>query len=116
MTTMRDIFGEAVKALAVLALVFLSFAHQPVAVASADDGFAFSLADLSYCGSSGDGTGDHAPCHACRAGMAGLPPAPCVAEPAHVQLAIIDFPRAAGPAGPGHQYFPASPRAPPALV
>ena len=50
----RDIGGEIVKALAVLALVFLAFAHQPVAIQAADDGLSYSVADLSFCGGAPD--------------------------------------------------------------
>ena len=111
----RDIGGEAIKALAVLALVFLSFAHQPVAVAQADDGPQWAVADLSYCGGAPDGEGGgHSPCHACRAGVADLPPAPCVAEPAYVAFAEIGFaPVDDFMVGEGG-FSPANPRAPPA--
>lgn len=88
----RDIGGEIVKALAVLALVFLALAHQPVALDAPDDGFSFSVADLSFCGSSPDDEGGgHSPCHACRAGIADLPSAPCVAEPAYTRFAETRF-------------------------
>lgn len=90
----RDIAGEVTKALVALALIFLSFAHQPVDVAQANgDAFSLSVADLSFCGGGpdGDGDGNHSPCHACRAGIADLPPAPCVAEPAYVGFITADF-------------------------
>ena len=110
----RDIGGEVLKALAVLALVFLSFAHQPVAVAHPDDGPRWALADLSFCGTAPDGEAGHMPCHACRAGVADLPPAPCVAEPAYV--AFIDASFALGDDSPAaqHGFAFANPRAPPA--
>ena len=56
MTLMRH-FAELVRALAVLALVFLSYAHAPLASTSA--GPAWSA--LSFCGDPVDG-GDDRPC------------------------------------------------------
>lgn len=117
MGLVRDIGGEIVKALAVLALVFLSFAHQPAAVAQVDDGPQWAVADLSFCGSGLDGEGDgHLPCHACRAGVADLPPAPCVAEPAYVALDESGFVLADDLVRDQDGYGSANPRAPPALV
>ncbi|WMT88040.1 hypothetical protein NO932_05375 [Pelagibacterium sp. 26DY04] len=117
MGLVRDIGGEIVKALAVLALVFLSFAHQPVAVAQVDDGPQWAVADLSFCGSGpDDGDAGHAPCHACRAGIADLPPAPCVAEPAYVALGEAGFELSDDLVVLQQAYSSANPRAPPALV
>lgn len=117
MELVRDIFGEVIKALAVLALVFLSFAHQPVAVAHPDEGTHWSVADLSFCGSAPDGDGaGHAPCHACRVGIADLPPAPCVAEPAFVAFAEVGFDLGEELAVEQPGFSPANPRAPPALA
>lgn len=117
MRLVRDIFEEVIKALAVLALVFLSFAHQPVAVAQPDDGLHWSVADLSYCGSAPDGEGDrHMPCHACRVGIADLPPVPCVVEPAYVAFADTGFELGDDFAVSQHGFSPANPRAPPALA
>lgn len=76
----RDIAAEVGKAVAVLALVFLSFAHQPIDIAVAEDG-AWTFAEITYCGGEPDQDGGHSPCHACRFGIADLPQPPCVAEP-----------------------------------
>lgn len=117
MSLVRDICGEIAKALAVLALVFLSFAHQPVAIAQPADGDVFSLADIhSYCGSPAEEEPGHAPCHACRAGVADLPAAPCVAEPAYLAFADAGFVLSDETAPAQTEFSPANPRAPPALV
>lgn len=77
----RDIGKEVIKALAVLALIFLSFGHQPIDIAPTANGDSgWTLADLSYCGAPpGEDSGGHLPCHACRVGGAALPPPPCAA-------------------------------------
>ena len=99
------------KALAVLALVCLSLAHQPAFAISADHAAVDVAVSSSYCG---DGPVDtsHAPCHACRiGGGADLPPPcgglvhlPSVVEPAFPELAaaafalpLPDIPAARGP-------------------
>jgi hypothetical protein len=117
MSLARDIGGEIVKALAVLALVFLAFAHQPVAVQAADDGFSYSVADLSFCGGSPDNEGaGHSPCHACRAGVADLPPAPCENEPAYTRFAQAGFTLADDLVVEQHPFSIHRSRAPPALA
>tara|TARA_R100000365_G_scaffold3492_2_gene11682 strand:+ start:356 stop:790 length:435 start_codon:yes stop_codon:yes gene_type:complete len=117
MSLARDIGGEIIKALAVLAVVFLSFAHQPVAIATADDGLSYSLADLSFCGGSpeGDGAG-HSPCHACRAGVADLPEAPCENEPAYTRFSQVRFSLADDLVAEQHAFSTRKSRAPPALA
>jgi hypothetical protein len=74
--TKRTAIAEVVRALAVLAVVLLNFAHVPAVSASAYDGGAI-LDVRSYCGEPlEDGKTHHAPCHACRiGGAADLPPA-----------------------------------------
>lgn len=116
MGIVRDIAKEAVKALAVLALVFLSFAHQPVQVPTGDDGFSFAVSDLSYCGAVDGDAGGHAPCHACRVSLADLPPPPCVAEPAYLAFATLDYAPADSVAFAQPGYTLRNPRAPPATV
>lgn len=66
---------EVMRALAVLALVCLNFAHAPLA-SGAPVGEVFTAPDAtSFCGSPADDPTDHAPCHACRiGGGADLPP------------------------------------------
>jgi hypothetical protein len=84
---------EIVRALCVLALIFLSFGHAPqVAADQASAVTAFGA--LSMCGDlPGDALG-HAPCHACRIGAgADLPPPPetCarVALPVHSDFVAL---------------------------
>lgn len=94
----RHIAIDLVRALAVLALVFLSFGHQP-ALALGHDHEALSAAvTASWCGDTpADRT--HAPCHACRiGGGADLPPPceglvhlPAMTEPAFPELAAVAY-------------------------
>lgn len=98
----QTIVQELLRALFVLALVFLNFAHQPIAVKAAP-GDVLSLAQtLSFCGSpvSDQKSGGHAPCHACRiGGAADLPPAPelpvarcALADVAYGAMPILSLP------------------------
>lgn len=89
----QQIIREFITALSVLALVFLSFGHQPPSANYNDVAVdAYQVAVLSFCGD-GPANGDHSlhgPCHACRSYIAALPPAPCDAEPAYAtSLAIV---------------------------
>ena len=114
MSLARDIGGEVVKALSVLALIFLSFAHQTVQLpASSFDGAVLSISELSMCGKGHDGeAASHAPCHACRPDLADLPQPPYLASPAFgfsaPKLAQRDS------LGSGRtSYLSSNPRAPP---
>lgn len=79
---------ELLHALVVLALIFLSFAHTPVAAAPAGQDTLTAALDMSYCGDTPDDPRAHAPCHACRIGGAALPP-PCdIAVPVVVVAAV----------------------------
>jgi hypothetical protein len=113
----QSILLEALRALCVLALLFLNFAHQPMP-AYAVPGDAFSLAQsLDFCGdpTAGDPAA-HAPCHACRlGGIADLPPAPdvplrpcTVTDVAYGALPVLAL--------PATTRGPQSARGPPALV
>lgn len=76
----KDMIGEVARALGVLAIIFLSFVHQPMPAAAhqIDGDFPVLTAglDLSYCGDMpmGEDGKAHAPCHACRVLGAALPP------------------------------------------
>lgn len=111
MATHRHIAAELVRALAVLALVFLSYAHQPVAASPLDHDVLTVAVTASFCGDT-PADSSHAPCHACRVGSgADLPPPceglvhlPAVAEPAFPERAAVafvvalpDIPNARGP-------------------
>lgn len=94
----RHIAMELVRALAVLALVFLSFGRQPAAAATYDHDVLTVAVTSSFCGGAPVDT-SHAPCHACRiGGGADLPPPceglvhlPSTAEPAFPELAAVAF-------------------------
>lgn len=109
-TIVRDI----ARALVVLALVFLSYAHQPINVAHAASHDVLTVAvTADFCGDPSDHGSPHAPCHACRiGGGADLPPLPCgglihlpkAVEPVFPQRAAAafvvappDIPEARGP-------------------
>ena len=84
---------EVVRAICVLALLFLNFGHaQPVPVAYSADLTPYVMSEQAYadyCQQNGqdDPQAHHAPCHACRIGTgADLPPTPCVAVPAFVEI------------------------------
>ena len=107
----RHIAAELVRALAVLALVFLSFGHQPAVAVAHDHEVLTAAVTSSWCGDSPVDT-THAPCHACRiGGGADLPPPcggivhlPLVSEPVFPERAAVayvvappDIPDARGP-------------------
>ena len=78
----RNMAIEGVRALLVLALIFLSFAHTPVAPASAGPDPLTAALDMSYCGDLPGDPRAHAPCHACRiGGGADVAPPSTVATP-----------------------------------
>jgi len=113
---LRQIGSDIARALVVLALVFLSFAHLPPAVASpADAAFTVAVTD-SFCGDKSDSGLPHAPCHACRLGAGADVPPPSdmpvmlrtVADVHYGALPVLHLP--AEPLGT------ASARGPPALV
>lgn len=67
---------EVLRALCVLALLFLNFAHQPVFAAQSSHDVLSLAASQSFCGTPLADDEGHAPCHACRiGGGADLPPA-----------------------------------------
>lgn len=90
MSLVHDIGREMVKALVVLALIFLSLTHQAVASTAAQfDGFAVSVTELSICSQGHDSaSSDHPSCHASKISPADLPPPPCDAQPAFAENAV----------------------------
>ncbi len=111
MTIGRHIAADIIRALAVLALVFLSFGHQPAFAAHVDHETLTVAVTADFCGDT-PADPSHAPCHACRiGGGADLPPPcgglvhlPTLAEPALPELAAVpfvvappDIPEARGP-------------------
>jgi hypothetical protein len=113
MTSTRAILAEVTRALAVLALVFLSFAHQPAFAAPGFDG---DTGGYDFCGTPPDNPADHAPCHACRSKPVVLPPAPAAADPAFAAAAVCHEVLKWGLTVSPPARTPANPRAPPALV
>lgn len=92
MDDLKHIAGEFMSALCVLALVFLSFSHQPAPAIDSTSIEVFQVTSISFCG---DGPANehsgHSPCHACRATIAVLPTPPCVAEPAYAHFITNAF-------------------------
>lgn len=106
---------ELVRALCVLALVFLNFAHQTaVAAPTADDAMQV-IASQSFCGDPVSDDDDRAPCQACRIGAgADLPPVAALPCPA-ARIAIRLGPEPAALVIARHDPGPAGARAPPAV-
>lgn len=77
MPVARLTITEVLRALGVLALVFLSFAQAPVAAVTTGPAAIATALDMSYCGDLPDDPKAHAPCHACRTGSAAALPPPC---------------------------------------
>jgi hypothetical protein len=108
----RHIGAELVRALAVLALVFLSYAHQPVNAAPHQHDTLTAAVTADFCGGVPADRQPHAPCHACRIGNGAALPPPCggllhlpaIAAPAFPPLPVAvfvvappDIPEARGP-------------------
>jgi hypothetical protein len=112
--TPRLVIAEMLRALAVLALLFLNFAHAPLNAAPTGAGYVAYAAD-GVCGDlPGDGPTAHAPCHACRiGGGADLPP-PCgLPAPAFTAVAV-EFGAMAVADAATVPLLAAAPRGPPA--
>ena len=116
---MRQMGLDLARALVVLALLFLNFAHVPATGAAPGPDILSAQATQSWCGDAPLGNTDtsHAPCHACRIGSGlDLPPAPALAAPAPqrqcdtITVAIDSIPVVRPVSGA------ARPRAPPVLV
>lgn len=113
----RHIAVDLVRALSVLALIFLSFGHAPVTTSAHGHDVLAAAVDLSFCGDlpAGNDT-SHSPCHACRIGAgADLPPpcggllhVPVASTPDFVQATLV-------PAKPVVTGLP-QPRGPPRLA
>lgn len=113
-TIIRDI----ASALAVLALVFLSYAHQPIDAAHALDHDVLTVAvTADFCGDAPEDGKAHAPCHACRiGGGADLPPPPCAGIAAPIAVASVTYFGATVRSPIIAEYGSSRPRGPPALV
>lgn len=92
MLTARNMTIEALRAMLVLALVFLSFAHTPVGASVAHQDVLTAAVDASWCGDAPDGDGKgHAPCHACRIGAGADLPARCDVSRAPETVADVAY-------------------------
>jgi hypothetical protein len=114
----RHIAAELVRAFAVLALVFLSYAHQPVNVAHALDHDVLTVAvTADFCGDAPEDGKAHAPCHACRiGGGADVPPPPCGGIAAPIAAASVTSFGATVRSPIITEHGSSRPRGPPALV
>jgi hypothetical protein len=114
----RHMAVDVVRALAVLAVVFLSFAHAPVVASGGAHDVLTAAVDLSFCGDAPSGDdGTHAPCHACRiGGGADIPPPSCASVSAPLAFAPVVFHFEPTFAAPALEHLSAHPRAPPVLV
>ena len=94
-----ELVRDIAKALAVLALVFLSYGHQPVAAANLHHHTLTAAVTADFCGGIPADGQIHGPCHACRiGGGANLPPPcggllhlPTPTEPAFPPLTVAAF-------------------------
>jgi len=100
--TARQTGVEVLRALCVLALIFLSFAHAPVTAATSGSDVLTAALDMSYCGDLPDDPKAHVPCHACRIGSGADLPPPCaialpiavVADVAYGAMPSLNLPAA----------------------
>src|SRR5688500_6883705 len=91
MTPWNQSVREMVRALCVLALIFLNFAHVPLAAAG--ESVATTIAS-SVCGDpiGYPGEAKAKPCQACRIGSgADLPPVPSTEELAHSEATLVAY-------------------------
>lgn len=115
MSLLRDMTRETIKALAVLALAFLSFVPLPQNAQAFAEGDIWIAADATWCGQALQSHDrEHEPCHACRPGLVPLPCPPDIDGPAFAALGqgAVLLVSDAGWAQAAHT--PRQPRAPPA--
>jgi hypothetical protein len=113
--TVRQTGVEVLRALCVLALIFLSFGHTPVTAASSSPDVLTAALDMSYCGDLPDDPRAHAPCHACRIGGVDLPP-PCDIAIPVAMLADVAYGALPTLSLPAEPLGTATARGPPASV
>jgi hypothetical protein len=106
---------EIVCALGVVALIFLNFAHAPLATGGESAAVGQTVNSVSFCGDAIDSPANAKgePCQACRiGGGADLPPAPKVARPAATTAPMHYLPATSCQLAPADRSH-ARPRAPP---
>ena len=104
---------DILTALAVLALVFLNFAHSPGAVAYDAELRPYLLAQNSIACLS-DETRDHAPCEVCQLGGTALPEPPVASTGALLFARLADWPQFSGAQPPDRRNRATPARGPPA--
>jgi hypothetical protein len=113
-----EILRDIASAFAVLALVFLSYVHQPINLEHAlgHDVLTASLT-ADFCGEQTDEGKAHAPCHACRiGGGADVPAPPCAGIAAPIAVASVTYYGATVRSPIITALGSSRPRGPPALV
>lgn len=121
MSDARRNMMEAVRALCVLALLFLNFGHTqsawPVGYTGDLTPYLVSGHALdAFCQQTGQDNpqSHHSPCHACRIGAgADLPPVPCVVAPAFVAMEPVAYGEPPAQIAPRHLPHIRGARAPP---
>lgn len=105
---------EALLALVVLALAFLSFGHTSAVFAA---GGRVVVTAHSVCGDPGaiPAAGDHFACHGCKPDLALLPPRPAAAARLAFATASVIYPTPVEAAAPTLLRRLGQPRAPPAI-
>lgn len=113
-----EIMRDIASALVVLALVFLSYAHQPINAAHAVDSDVLTAAiTADFCGDAPEDGKAHAPCHACRiGGGADVPTPPCAGIAAPIAVASVTYFGATVRSPIITEHGSSRPRGPPALV
>ena len=102
MSVGRQYFAELIRALCVLGLLLFvvtpgaspgfSQDYGQVGVSPAVAASVLEAKLSPLCGGNwGDDQACHAPCHACRANLPVLPPAPSIAEPAFANVAPVTY-------------------------
>ncbi len=104
---------DILTALAVLALVFLNFAHSPGAVAYDAELRPYLVAQNSIACLS-DETRDHAPCEVCQLGGTALPEPPVAAAGGSLFAQMADWPATPGAQPPDRRNRATPARGPPA--
>ncbi len=114
---MRETRGagmELVRALCVLALLFLNFAHAPIAAQPGNSDILTAAISADFCGGMPDSDGGaHAPCHACRIGGAADLPPPVATLACPASVALVVFGASVVRQAPGAPPRPYGARAPP---
>lgn len=118
MTLLRQIMRDMATALAVLAIVFLTFSgHATETGDGSTTAKPAGITFVSFCGDADPSKGAAAgPCHACRSTPASLPTPPCVTIPVVFQPYAVADEAPLGPISTGAPRSFHTSRAPPTLI